>query len=152
MQWAASVIDARQGERVLEIGSGHGVLLGLMADAGAEVTGLDRSASMTTAATRACGDRVALRTGRIQDAEGLGPFDIIAAMRVREVWTDPSALPVVERLLAPGGRVVLVLDSPAGPVPADTVDEVVAALASHGLAAEVVTESELTAVVARRQE
>lgn len=147
MVWAASIVAARPGDRILEVGSGHGVLVGLLADAGAEVTGLDRSATMTAAARKTYGDRSALRTGRIQDAENLGPFDVVVAMRVREMWTDPEALPVVRRLLAAAGRVVLVLDSPRGPVPGSTIDDVCSALEQNGFTVDVRHEADLTAII-----
>jgi cyclopropane fatty-acyl-phospholipid synthase-like methyltransferase len=153
MRWAASLIAARPGERVLEVGPGHGVLMGLLLADGAVVTGLDRSATMTAAARKLHGDRATVITGRLQDADpGTGPYDVVVAMRVREVWTDPRSLPAVRRLLAPHGRIVLVLDSPSGPVAPETVDAVVSALAANDFhRVDVRTEGSLTGVVASAQ-
>lgn len=150
MQWAASLIAPRPGERILEVGSGHGVLVGLLAAADAVVTGLDRSATMTATAEKSNADGANLLTGRVQDLDpGLGPFDTVIAMRVREMWTDPESLPAIRRVLAPGGRIVLILDSPAGPVRPETVDTVTSTLAANGFAQiRIQAEGPLTGIIA----
>ena len=153
MQWARSLVAARPGERILEVGPGHGVLAGLLLDDGAVVTGLDRSATMTAAALKTYGDRATFITGRLQDLDpGLGPYDAVVAMRVREVWTDPESLPAVRRVLAPGGRLVLVLDAPSGPVAPEIVDAATSALRVNAFdPIDVRSEASLTGIVATGQ-
>ena len=113
LAWAATVVDPRPGERVLEVGCGHGVLVDLMAARGADVVGVDRSATMTAAAARrnerAVADgRVRLVTGSLVEVAPEGPFDAVTAFDVRAFWTPPAPeWDVVARVLAPDGRVVV---------------------------------------------
>jgi 2-polyprenyl-3-methyl-5-hydroxy-6-metoxy-1,4-benzoquinol methylase len=113
LAWAATVVDPGPGERVLEVGVGHGVLVDLMAARGADVVGVDRSATMTAAATRrnavaVAEGRVRLLTGTLLEVAPEGPFDVVTAFDVRALWTPPAPeWDVVARLLAPDGRVVV---------------------------------------------
>ncbi|WP_409330250.1 class I SAM-dependent methyltransferase [Trujillonella humicola] len=113
LAWVAGVVAARAGERVLEVGCGHGVLVDLLAGHGCEVVAVDRSATMVAAAARR--NRAALAAGRVRlqavpllDADlGERPFDVVVAVDVRAFWTPPAPeWDVVARVLAPGGRVV----------------------------------------------
>lgn len=116
LAWAAEVIDPAPGDRILEVGCGHGVLVHLLAarlDGGA-VVGVDRSATMIAAAMRR--NRSAVEAGvvrlveaRLTEADlGARVFDVVVSFDVRAFWT-PSApeWAVVRRVLAPRGRVVV---------------------------------------------
>ena len=115
LTWAAGVVAPQPGERVLEVGCGHGVLVALLADRVGEVLGIDRSPTMVTAAARR--NRAAVEAGRVRlqaaalsDADlGPRPFDVVVSFDVR-AFSD-SALQatwdVVRRVLAPAGRVVV---------------------------------------------
>lgn len=112
----AGVLAAATGERVLEVGCGHGVLVTALAEAVGQgsVVAVDRSPRMVAAAVRR--NRAAVEAGRVRvltgpllDA-GLGGerFDAVVAVDVRAFWTPPAPeWDVVAAVLAPGGRVVV---------------------------------------------
>ena len=111
------------GDRVLEIGCGHGVAATLVCErlgtAGA-YTAVDRSPKMIAAAERRNALHVA--NGRAEflvmalEALDLGErrFDVIFAARVGLFARNPGrARALAERWLAPGGRLVTEYDAPA---------------------------------------
>jgi SAM-dependent methyltransferase len=116
MAWAVEVVAPEPGERVLEVGCGTGALVALLAGRGAEVVGVDRSAAVVATATRR--NRAALDAGRVRlltaplldaDIPTAGSFDVVVAFDVRAFWDSGAAATwaVVDRVLAPGGRVVV---------------------------------------------
>ncbi len=132
LAWAAGVVDPRPGERMLEVGCGHGVLVDLMVARGADVVGVDRSTTMIAAAARrnqaaVAGGRVRLLAGPLVEVAPEGPFDAVISFNVRAFWTAPAPeWDVVDRVLAPGGRVVVafsVMDQDAAARAADAVAE-----------------------------
>lgn len=122
-RWALDVMRIRPTDRVLEVGSGRGVAAALVAQRldGGHVLGLDRSATMTTAALRlneahVAAGAVAFRTTSLADAD-LAPssFDVAFAFNVSLFWTPPAReLAVLARALVPGGR-LFVLHQPPSP-------------------------------------
>ena len=110
LAWLADVVAPGPAERVLEVGCGHGVLVGLLADRAREVVGVDRSPTMITAASRR--NRAAIDAGRVRllaaaltdaDLDGLR-FDVVVSFNVRAFWTRPAVeWDVVRVALAPGG-------------------------------------------------
>ena len=132
LTWAAGVVAARPGERVLEVGCGHGVLVALLAERAGEVLGIDRSPTMVAAAGRR--NRAAVEAGRVrlqaaplENADlGSHPFDVVVSFNVRAFY-DPAqqvTWDVVARVLAPAGRVVVAFSV----MTPGTEDDVIAAV------------------------
>ena len=114
-------LDIRPGDRVLEIGCGHGVAATLVCERLSEgrLTAVDRSAKMIEAATRRNAEHVA--SGRAEflvaslEELDLGGrrFDKVFAVRVGLFHRDPErARSLVEPWLAPGGQVRAFFDEP----------------------------------------
>ena len=112
----------RPGDRVLEIGCGHGVAATLVCErlTSGSYTAVDRSPKMIVDAERRNAEHVA--AGRAEflvmalESLELGErrFDVIFAARVGLFQRDPErARALAGRWLAPGGRLVAEYDVPA---------------------------------------
>jgi ubiquinone/menaquinone biosynthesis C-methylase UbiE len=106
------VLAVQPGERVLDIGSGPGLLAAELAGEGGRVLGVDPSESMLAMARRReipqaefeAGDALSLP---VEDSS----FDVAVSTQVLEYVEDvPGALREARRALRPGGR-LLVLDT-----------------------------------------
>ena len=94
---------------MLEIGCGDGAILGLLASAGAQVTGVDSEPSALDQARRMFGERKleGRFESRVEDLDAV-PFDAVILAEVIEHVDEPE--PLLERIkkhLAPAGRFVL---------------------------------------------
>lgn len=110
------------GDRVLEIGCGHGVAAGLVCSqlgAQGRYVAVDRSAKMIAAARKR--NEAHVRSGVAQFIEsdfeavdlGAARFDKVFAMRVRLFFTEPQrARALASRWLAPRGRLFVEYDEP----------------------------------------
>ena len=107
-------LDVQPGERVLEIGCGHGVAITYLLERGARVTAIDRSPKMAAAAARRNPGAELIVAG-LEDVDlGERRFDAILAVRVGLFHRDPErARALAERWLEPGGRLLAETDFPA---------------------------------------
>jgi ubiquinone/menaquinone biosynthesis C-methylase UbiE len=114
-------LDIRPGDRVLEIGCGHGVAATLVCERldGGFLTAVDRSAKMIEAASRRNADhvdagRAEFLVAALEDLDlGARRFDKVFAVRVGLFHRDSErAHGLVEPWLAPGGQVRAFFDEP----------------------------------------
>ena len=107
------------GERILEIGCGHGVAAALICERigpRGSYLGVDRSAKMIAAATKATAahPQAAFRCAELERLDlGADRFDAILTVRVGLFDREPArARALAERWLAPGGRLLVRFDPP----------------------------------------
>jgi trans-aconitate methyltransferase len=108
-KYGASLIDLlrpRAGERVLDLGCGTGHLTARLAEAGAEVVGIDSSPEMIAEARRLFPD-LSFELADARDFAFPKPFDAVLSNAVLH-WVKPpeQAVACVRRALGPGGRFV----------------------------------------------
>jgi trans-aconitate methyltransferase len=101
------LLDPRRGERILDLGCGSGQLTAKIAESGADVTGLDRSAEMIAEARR----NFPLLAFEIADAASFtfdAPFDaVFSNAALHWVKDADGAAASIARALRTGGRFVL---------------------------------------------
>jgi SAM-dependent methyltransferase len=119
--WAVEMLALHPADRVLEIGCGHGLAVFLVCDklGRGRMVAIDRSPAMVELARRRNRGHVAsgkavIQAVALEEADfGEARFDKAFAVNVSVFWTRPAAtLPVVKRLLAPGGALFLVFQPP----------------------------------------
>lgn len=111
---AVELLAPARGERICEIGFGPGRTLGLLADAGAEVIGVDVADAMIAIATRRNAKSIAEGVISVHRGDGTtlpvpdDSLDGVLSVHNFYFWPDPRAtLADVARALRPGGRLVL---------------------------------------------
>jgi SAM-dependent methyltransferase len=125
---AATLAPLVQGERVLEVGIGTGIVAGALRAAGHHVVGVDLSPLMLRRAFDRLGPSVAVADGHHLPAAA-DAVDTVIFVWVLHVVDDPgAALAEAARVLRPGGRLLAHL---AGWVLDDEGDDV--SVAQHGL-------------------
>lgn len=119
--WAVETLELDPGDRVLEVGCGHGVAVSLVCERlgpKGRITAIDRSEKMIAAATSR--NRAHVKSGRavleavaLEDADlGRQRFDKIFAFNCAPFWLAPKeALEIVRKHLAPGGAVYVFWDA-----------------------------------------
>jgi ubiquinone/menaquinone biosynthesis C-methylase UbiE len=115
-------LDIRPGDRVLEVGCGHGVAATFVCERldGGRLTAIDRSAKMIEAASRRNAryveeGKAEFLVAELEDLDlGGRRFDKVFAVRVGLFHRDPDrARRLVEPWLAPGGAVHAFYDAPS---------------------------------------
>ena len=161
MQWAVDRLGAKPGDRVLELGSGHGVAVSLLCEQLGDtglVVGVDRSATMTAAAGKrnaahVAAGRARLLTAEVHEADLAGErFDKVLAVRFPPLLRgDPApALRAVREHLVDGGALVVVEHPPSAGRHRSVADAIVERLGQHGFSIESVVVEDGVAVTARR--
>jgi len=127
-EWGVSLLDVKNGARVLEIGCGPGLALEAICRSteAARVVGVDHSALMVANARKRVERHIASRRADVLEADAAHlpfpkmDFDRILTVNAYAFWrTLPGALEGVLGLLKPGGHLVIV-HQPRG---RDTTDE-----------------------------
>lgn len=98
------------GRRVLDVGCGEGIFLGLARDTGAtELFGLDRSPEAVAAARERLGENVHLQQGMAETLPYADrSFDLVCAMEVIEHLEEPgAAVAEFRRVVRPDGHVII---------------------------------------------
>ena len=105
--------EARRGDRALDLGCGAGAFTAVLAEAGADVVGVEVAEAALTRAMAAHGEldfRLAQLEGPLPFADRA--FDLVWASEVIEHVADTERwLAEVRRVLAPGGRLLLTTPS-----------------------------------------
>jgi cyclopropane fatty-acyl-phospholipid synthase-like methyltransferase len=119
LTWAVGCLDVQPGDRLLELGCGHGVAVSLVCErlAGGHIVAVDRSAKMTDAASRRNREhveagRATILTASLHEAKlGDARFDKVFGVHFPPLLRgDPKReLRTIRRHLAPGGRLYVVL-------------------------------------------
>jgi arsenite methyltransferase len=122
-------LELREGEQVLDIGCGPGLLahdMGVSVRGGGRVCGIDISEDMLTMSRKRCSDQPWTEFQRA-DATHLpypdDSFDVAVSTQVYEYVLDiPAALAELNRVVRPDGR-VLIVDTDYGSLVIHTEDE-----------------------------
>jgi SAM-dependent methyltransferase len=111
---ALELLAPAPGERICEIGFGPGRTLGLLAEGGAEVIGVDVSDAMVGVAVRRNAKSIAAGVISVHRGDGTvlpvpdDSLDGVLSVHNFYFWPDPRAsLADIARALRPGGRLVL---------------------------------------------
>jgi ubiquinone/menaquinone biosynthesis C-methylase UbiE len=114
-------LHVEPGDRVLEVGFGPGVAIGLLARAATGVAGIDISKEMVEQATAR--NAAAIRAGAVELRHGAvermpfadDAFDLALAINSMQVWPDVEAgLREIRRVLRTDGRIALAFTPRSG--------------------------------------
>jgi arsenite methyltransferase len=121
---AVGLLAPSANERILEIGFGPGRTLRRLADAGADVDGVEVSAAMLCLAAKRNADALGRGGMRLHTGDGVRlpavdrSVDAVLSVHTIYFWPDPPAtVAEIARALRPGGRAVLAFRDGASPLP-----------------------------------
>jgi SAM-dependent methyltransferase len=154
IRWAVDRLALAPAARVLEVGSGPGHAVALLAERlrRGVVTGIDRSALQVSRAREHNALAIAAGRARIERltlAEapavlGERAFHALLAINVNAFWTEPTpSLESATRLLRPRGRLYLVYEPPSAARAAALRTSLAALLEQHGVGVLEVTSAKL---------
>ena len=131
-----AVAKVEQSDRLLDLGTGTGLLARLAAERGANVVGIDHSEGMLDRARL----KAKLATFQVMDAEALqfedGSFDVAATLYVLRHLPDPrAACRELHRVLRLGGKLVAAVGARPTPFSASAVASGIGALSDRLFAA-----------------
>ncbi len=107
-----ALLDAKPGERILDLGCGTGQLTAEVAQAGAEVVGVDRSPEMIACARRNYPE-LRFNMGDATALSYMAEFDaVLSNAALHWVHDQNGAIASVARALKPGGRFVFEMGGP----------------------------------------
>ena len=155
LAWAVEALGVEPGDRVLEVGCGHGVAATLVCERldGGRLTAIDRSVKMIAMATRRNEEHVAagravFETVALERADfGDERFDKVFGVHVASLWRSGEALEAVRRHLAPGGALYVINQAPGWRSAAEargSAGEVAATLRKRGFEVDEPLVGELT--------
>jgi SAM-dependent methyltransferase len=161
ISWAIDLLDVQPDDRILEIGCGPGVGVGLVCERLGEgqITGIDRSATAIARAKARNAEHVAAGRALLQRVELAGfwsepgRFDKAFAVNVNVFWTGRADAEgtVLRSVLQPGGVVRLVYGGPPPGSTRDVAPIVAANLERHGFTTEVTRLDVATCISGRRR-
>ena len=141
--WAVRRLNVRPGERLLEIGCGHGVAASLICERlnGGKITGIDRSATMIDMAAKRNSRCIAqgaaeFHATALKSADlGRVTYDKIFAINVNVFWQQPAdELSVIRRLLVRQGSLHLFFQPPTREKASGINEKLKEFLPRHGFA------------------
>lgn len=142
LTWAVDTMAVCPADRLLEIGSGHGVAVSLVCEKldGGTIAALDRSATMVKAATKRNADYIdagvaSFQTASLHEADlGRSRYDKIFAIHVGLFLRGKPAreLELIRNHLSPGGRLYLVYQPLEAGKAQETVETLTSVLDHHG--------------------
>ncbi|WP_166906659.1 bifunctional 2-polyprenyl-6-hydroxyphenol methylase/3-demethylubiquinol 3-O-methyltransferase UbiG [Mycobacterium sp. DL440] len=106
-RWILANLPARQ-DSAIDVGCGQGALVAQLAARFTHVRGTDRDAGMRAEAARHCAGLTNVTIDEAQLAQLDGPVDLVTMIAVLHHLDVEQALIDVQRLLAPGGRLLVV--------------------------------------------
>jgi ubiquinone/menaquinone biosynthesis C-methylase UbiE len=153
--WAVDTLAVQGDERILEIGCGHGVAVSLVCEklTTGTITAIDRSQTMIDMAAKrnqpcVVAGKASFRCVVLEEVDfGEEHFDKIFAIRVNFFIQQPAVqLPILKKLLKPGGALYLFYDPPVASQLAPLIESATTSLQAHGFAVKEVLAKELAAV------
>ena len=144
--WAVDVLDVQTGDRLVEVGCGHGVAVSLACERleHGHIVGIDRSAKMIEMATRRNREHVASGRASFQTTTferaplDERAFDKLFAFHVAAFWRRPQEMfGLTRRVLRPDGALYLFNQLPGWRQAGSAQDfgaQIAGTLAAHGFA------------------